>query len=92
MAVAVVTVLAALFFANDVLFAGLLLDDYKKTTGTILFDIAGVAVIKTALIHAAGALIEEGPLGRQGGRNIDGTSVYASDPDSNLVELMVYPA
>jgi catechol 2,3-dioxygenase-like lactoylglutathione lyase family enzyme len=45
-----------------------------------------------AAIRAAGASIEEGPVGREGGRNVEGNSVYTRDPDGNLVELMVYPA
>ena len=46
-----------------------------------------------ALIEHAGAKIIEGPIPRQGGRNNGrdtGTSFYFRDPDSNLLEFMIY--
>lgn len=42
-------------------------------------------------IDAAGAVIEEGPVERQGGRKAAATSVYIRDPDGNLLEFMRYP-
>ncbi len=54
-------------------------------------DVAGI----TALLQAAGAPIEVGPVSRQGGRDggrAAGTSVYCRDPDHNLLEFIVYPA
>ena len=44
-----------------------------------------------ALLHRAGAKIEEGPVERQGGRRVEGSSVYVRDPDGNLLEFMIYP-
>ena len=47
-----------------------------------------------ATIERAGAKIIEGPVSRQGGRNNgrdNGTSFYFRDPDSNLLEFMIYP-
>ena len=43
-----------------------------------------------ALLDEAGVAIEEGPVSRNGGRRVDGTSVYVRDPDGNLVEFIVY--
>jgi len=37
-----------------------------------------------------GADIEEGPVGRRGGRDQVGTSVYIRDPDGNLLEFIRY--
>ena len=41
-------------------------------------------------IHDAGAEIVEGPVARTGGRRTEGTSVYARDPDGNLLEFITY--
>ena len=52
-------------------------------------DVAGL----TALLTAAGAPVEVGPVPRQGGRGggtTVGTSVYTRDPDRNLLEFIVY--
>ena len=46
-----------------------------------------------ATLDQAGAKIIEGPIQRQGGRNngrTSGTSFYFRDPDSNLLEFMIY--
>lgn len=45
-------------------------------------------------VHAAGTDVELGPVERTGGRkqgNLKGQSVYIRDPDSNLLEFIVYP-
>ena len=47
-----------------------------------------------AMLQAADAPVIEGPVGREGGRALgtaQGTSVYTRDPDSNLLEFIVYP-
>lgn len=44
-----------------------------------------------AALVGAGAVVEEGPVPRRGGRGVDATSVYVRDPDGNLVEFMRYP-
>ena len=41
-------------------------------------------------LAAAGAVVEEGPVERQGGRQRTGTSVYVRDPDGNLLEFISY--
>ena len=46
------------------------------------------------MLTDAGAVVVEGPVARQGGRNDGaqrGMSVYVRDPDSNLLEFIVYP-
>jgi catechol 2,3-dioxygenase-like lactoylglutathione lyase family enzyme len=43
-----------------------------------------------ATLDHAGAAIEEGPVERQGGRRAAASSVYARDPDGNLLEFMIY--
>jgi len=46
------------------------------------------------LLKSLNAKIEEGPVERVGGRNAGtekGTSIYTRDPDSNLLEFIVYP-
>jgi catechol 2,3-dioxygenase-like lactoylglutathione lyase family enzyme len=45
------------------------------------------------LLSQVGAQIEEGPVERVGGRNsgqATGLSIYVRDPDSNLLEFIVY--
>jgi catechol 2,3-dioxygenase-like lactoylglutathione lyase family enzyme len=42
-------------------------------------------------LDAAGAVVEEGPVERQGGRKATASSVYTRDPDGNLLEFMSYP-
>jgi catechol 2,3-dioxygenase-like lactoylglutathione lyase family enzyme len=42
------------------------------------------------LLDAADAPIIEGPVARHGGRRTDASSVYARDPDGNLLEFMIY--
>jgi len=43
------------------------------------------------VLERAGAEVIEGPVERQGGRQVAGTSVYVRDPDGNLLEFIVYP-
>lgn len=43
-----------------------------------------------ALLTAVGAEVEDGPVQRSGGRGQVGTSVYVRDPDTNLLEFMIY--
>jgi len=46
-------------------------------------------------LKRAGAVIEEGPVQRIGGRaggRAAGTSFYTRDPDGNLLEFIIYPA
>ena len=60
----------------------------------LCFRWSGTVDEACALLADVGASIEEGPVIRRGGRErgrADGTSVYARDPDGNLIELITYP-
>jgi len=62
--------------------------------GDFCFVWAGSAESLHATLDQAGAKIIEGPIERMGGRNngrAQGTSIYVRDPDSNLLEFMIYP-
>jgi catechol 2,3-dioxygenase-like lactoylglutathione lyase family enzyme len=59
--------------------------------GDFCFVWDGSADALHALLAGVGAAIEEGPVPRQGARQIDATSVYTRDPDGNLLEFMIYP-
>jgi catechol 2,3-dioxygenase-like lactoylglutathione lyase family enzyme len=43
------------------------------------------------LLDTASCEVVEGPVERQGGRGVDGSSVYVRDPDGNLLEFLRYP-
>jgi catechol 2,3-dioxygenase-like lactoylglutathione lyase family enzyme len=51
---------------------------------------ASLQALRQAL-DAAGAVVEEGPVERQGARKARALSVYTRDPDGNLLEFMSYP-
>ena len=59
--------------------------------GDLCFVWDGTPGALQAALAGAGAAIEEGPVGRQGGRRADASSVYTRDPDGNLLEFMIYP-
>ena len=58
--------------------------------GDLCFVWDGRADALHARLADAGAEVEEGPVGREGGRRRTGTSVYVRDPDGNLLEFMIY--
>lgn len=62
--------------------------------GDFCFVWSGTQAELANALEAAGATVEEGPVprvgGRRGGRD-QGISVYTRDPDSNLLEFIVYP-
>lgn len=58
--------------------------------GDLCFVWDGDADALRALLAAAGASVEEGPVAREGGRRVQATSVYTRDPDGNLLEFMIY--
>ncbi len=60
--------------------------------GDLCFVWAGSAAALQVLLDEAGAAIIEGPVERQGGRQVMGSSVYVRDPDGNLLEFMIYGA
>jgi catechol 2,3-dioxygenase-like lactoylglutathione lyase family enzyme len=62
--------------------------------GDFCFVWDGTAEALRATLAKAGAKIIEGPVERMGGRSggdAKGTSLYLRDPDSNLLEFMIYP-
>ena len=56
--------------------------------GDLCFVWKGSEQALSELLARAGAVVEEGPVARRGGRRADAISVYVRDPDGNLVELM----
>ncbi len=58
--------------------------------GDLCFVWGGTDAELHAQLEALQVAIEEGPVGREGGRRSAATSVYVRDPDGNLIELMVY--
>ena len=62
----------------------------SEAQGTLAPEV--VAALRQAR-DAAGALVIEGPVPREGGRGAGhqtGTSIYSRDPDQNLLEFIVY--
>ena len=62
----------------------------KPPCGDLCFVWDGTPEALKAMLRRAGAKIEEGPVGRQGGRRKAASSVYVRDPDGNLLEFMIY--
>jgi catechol 2,3-dioxygenase-like lactoylglutathione lyase family enzyme len=58
--------------------------------GDLCFVWDGSAQSLRERLDEAGAAVVEGPVGREGGRRQGATSVYARDPDGNLLEFMTY--
>ena len=59
--------------------------------GDLCFVWEGTAESLKATLERAAAKIDIGPVPRGGGRRKTGSSVYARDPDGNLLEFMFYP-
>jgi catechol 2,3-dioxygenase-like lactoylglutathione lyase family enzyme len=59
--------------------------------GDLCFVWQGSTDSLTQLLGRAGVRIVEGPVEREGGRRVPGSSVYVRDPDGNLIEFMTYP-
>lgn len=62
--------------------------------GDFCFVWDGTLEALMAFVHDTGIEVELGPVERTGGRehgNVKGQSVYIRDPDSNLLEIIVYP-
>jgi catechol 2,3-dioxygenase-like lactoylglutathione lyase family enzyme len=58
--------------------------------GDLCFVWDGTPETLRACLGEAGVSIEVGPVAREGGRRRDASSVYARDPDGNLLEFMIY--
>jgi catechol 2,3-dioxygenase-like lactoylglutathione lyase family enzyme len=61
--------------------------------GDFCFVWSGTLADLRERLREAGAMIEEGPVERIGGRNggrAKGISIYTRDPDHNLLEFIVY--
>jgi catechol 2,3-dioxygenase-like lactoylglutathione lyase family enzyme len=62
--------------------------------GDFCFVWSGTIAALEEMLTAVGAIVEEGPVERQGGRGggrTMGTSLYTRDPDGNLLEFITYP-
>jgi catechol 2,3-dioxygenase-like lactoylglutathione lyase family enzyme len=62
----------------------------RPPCGDLCFVWDGTAAQLKAWLDAAGTLVEEGPVPRQGGRKAEGSSTYIRDPDGNLLEFIIY--
>jgi catechol 2,3-dioxygenase-like lactoylglutathione lyase family enzyme len=62
----------------------------RPPCGDLCFVWDGSEAALHALLAAADAEIEEGPVERVGARRETATSVYVRDPDGNLLEFMIY--
>lgn len=59
--------------------------------GDLCFVWQGSVESLVQLLQRAEVRIVEGPVEREGGRRVLGSSVYVRDPDGNLIEFMTYP-
>ena len=62
----------------------------RPPCGDLCFVWDGTPAQLKTWLDAAGVRVEEGPVGRPGGRQAQGTSTYIRDPDGNLLEFMIY--
>jgi catechol 2,3-dioxygenase-like lactoylglutathione lyase family enzyme len=62
----------------------------QPSCGDLCFVWEGTPEELEALLAAAGAEVEEGPVDREGGRRAAASSVYTRDPDGNLLEFLRY--
>ena len=63
----------------------------RPPCGDVCFVWEGSTDSLHALLADVGIEIIEGPAERQGARRKSATSVYARDPDGNLLEFLTYP-
>jgi catechol 2,3-dioxygenase-like lactoylglutathione lyase family enzyme len=62
----------------------------RPPCGDVCFVWEGTPASLRATLDKAGANVETGPVERQGGRRVQGSSVYVRDPDGNLLEFIIY--
>ena len=63
----------------------------RPPCGDLCFVWDGTPESLNATLRRAGATVVTGPVSRQGGRQVTGSSVYVRDPDENLLEFIIYP-
>ena len=63
----------------------------RPPCGDLCFVWEASAASLRARLEGAGAPVVEGPVDRQGGRGVTGSSIYVRDPDGNLLEFIRYP-
>jgi catechol 2,3-dioxygenase-like lactoylglutathione lyase family enzyme len=63
----------------------------RPPCGDLCFVWNGSQEALRQVLDAAGAVVEEGPVERRGGRKATASSIYTRDPDGNLLEFMSYP-
>jgi catechol 2,3-dioxygenase-like lactoylglutathione lyase family enzyme len=59
--------------------------------GDLCFVWDGTPAALQEALAATGTEVVEGPVARQGARGVEASSVYARDPDGNLLEFMISP-
>jgi len=62
----------------------------RPPCGDLCFVWDGTPDSLNATLKKAGATVVTGPVNRQGGRQVTGSSVYVRDPDENLLEFIIY--
>ena len=62
----------------------------KPPCGDLCFVWDGTPAALKAMLDKIGAKVETGPVNRQGGRQLTGSSTYIRDPDQNLLEFIIY--
>ena len=62
----------------------------RPPCGDLCFVWDGTPDALKAMLEKAGAGVITGPVGRLGGRQTTGSSVYVRDPDENLLEFIIY--
>jgi catechol 2,3-dioxygenase-like lactoylglutathione lyase family enzyme len=58
--------------------------------GDLCFVWEGTPESLKAVLEKVAVKVVEGPVNRQGGRRINGSSTYVRDPDGNLLEFIIY--
>jgi catechol 2,3-dioxygenase-like lactoylglutathione lyase family enzyme len=62
----------------------------KPPCGDLCFVWEGTPASLKAALDKIPVKVVEGPVNRQGGRRITGSSTYVRDPDGNLLEFIIY--
>jgi catechol 2,3-dioxygenase-like lactoylglutathione lyase family enzyme len=62
----------------------------RPPCGDLCFVWEGTSESLKAVLEKVAVKVVEGPVNRQGGRRINGSSTYVRDPDGNLLEFIIY--